>query len=233
MMMGAADAQAKASDIQEKVPPATLESLRTIAKNPSLTPATAAAQINAILPPYTATRVTQEDIDIFRSQRYVNYFLNSRSSVVQLETVEISHPAFSKTYHIVRNASKGITATLETGNTAVFEYYPLKLVPQHARDDLDHSISITFGDLGEVLPLELDRVMNMAGGLQIKPTVKYRVYRSDDLTAPLYGPLKLEVEAFTFNKEGSTFEAKAPAVNLTRTGEVYSLVRFPALRGFL
>ncbi len=234
MMAGGEEAQAKAKSIYDTVPVDQQEVARVLAINPSLTPAAAAAAINPILAPYSlGFTITETDIDIFRSQRYVNYFLNSRSSVAQLETVEIAHPAFSKTYRIVRNAAAGITATLETGGTAIFEYYPLKLVPQHARDDLDHSISVTFGDLGEVLPIELDRVMNYPQGLQIKPTVKYRIYRSDDLSAPLYGPLLLEVEAFTFNKEGSTFEAKAPSVNLTRTGEVYSLTRFPALKGFL
>lgn len=231
-MLGGAAAQEKASQITSSVPPATVEALRVIAANPTLTPAAAAAAINPYLAPYSIT-VNYLDVDIYRSQRYVNYFLNSKTSVAQLETVEISHPAFSKTYRIVRNAAAGLTATLENGSTAEFEYYPMKLSPQHARDDLDHSISVTFGDLGEVLPLELDRVMNYPAGMTIKPVVKYRVYRSDDLTSPLYGPLVLEVEAFTFNKEGSTFEAKAPSINLTRTGEVYSLTRFPALKGFL
>ena len=165
---------------------------------------------------------------------YSQFFLNSRSSVVQLDLIEISHPDFSQTYRIVRNNTSGVTVTLETGATAIFVYYPMKISPQHARDDLDHGLSLTFGDLGEILPLEMDLVMKGTnGGLKTKPIIKYRVYRSDDLTAPLYGPLKLEVEAFTFDKKGCTFEAKAPSVNLTRTGETYSLVRFPMLRGFL
>lgn len=231
-MMGGKQAQDKATQIEATVPPATVEALRVLAADPSLTPAEAADEINVILAPYDIV-VDQVDVDIYRSQRYVNYFLNSKSSVAQLETVEISHPAFSKVYRIVRNSAAGLDAILENGASAHFDYYPIKLVPQHARDDLDHSISVTFGDLGEILPLELDRVMNYPAGMSTKPVVKYRVYRSDDLSSPLYGPLILEVEAFTFNKEGSTFEAKAPSINLTRTGELYSLTRFPGLRGFL
>lgn len=231
-MLGGAAAQDKASQIASTVPALEVEELRVIAANPTLTTVAAATAANVILAPYDI-EVTYLDIDIYRSQRYVNYFLNSKSSVAQLETIEISHPAFSQTYRIVRNAAAGVAVTLENGSSATFDYYPMKLSPQHARDDLDHSISVTFGDLGEILPLELDRVMNYPAGMDIKPVVKYRVYRSDDLSSPLYGPLVLEVEAFTFNKEGSTFEAKAPSINLTRTGEVYSLTRFPALKGFL
>lgn len=214
--------------------PATREPALAVLNNPLLTLAEKASQVNAILSAngYSPV-VTDLDVDAYLSRRYSEYFLNSRSSVVQLECIEISHPGFTKTYRLVRNAVKGVTVTLETGGTAFFEYYPMKLLPQSAKSDLDHSISLTFGDLGEVLPQELDAVMNYPKGMDIKPIVRYRVYRSDDLSSPIYGPLRLEVDSFTFNKTGSAFEAKAASLNLTSTGEIYSLTRFPALRGFL
>lgn len=164
--------------------------------------------------------------------RYTEFFLNSKSSVVQLETLEISHPNFTKTYRVVRNAVEGITATLENGNSATFDYYPLQIENAGVRDDLDQSIKINLGDLGEVLPKELDEVSSN-DGFGIKPVVIYRTYRSDDLTRPLFGPVTLEVSTFAFNREGSTFEAKAPSLNINKTGEIYSLDRFPMLRGFL
>lgn len=164
---------------------------------------------------------------------YSDFFLNSKSNVVQLELLSISHPAFSKTYRVVRNAVNGVTVTHEDNSVFDYEYYPCKIKPHGARDDLDHYLEITFGDLGEILPVEMDAVMAYPGGLQIKPTVKYRVYRSDQLTAPLYGPLILEVASFSFDRQGCTFEARAPALNLTRTGQIYSIARFPPLRGFI
>lgn len=221
-----------AQQLGSTVPAAELDALRVIAADPTLTYVDAAAAVNDVLVEYGIV-ITDKDIEVYRDIRYNEYFLNSKTSVVQLDTITISHSAFSKTYRIVRNATQGITAKTEAGVNQDFEYYPIKLVPHHARDDLDHSISITFGDLGEILPLELDRVMNAPGGMEEKPVVKYRVYRSDDLSAPLYGPLILEVDSFTFDKYGSTFEAKAPSINLNRTGEVYSITRFPGLRGFL
>lgn len=210
------------------------EPIILILNDPTLPAATKASQVNSILSAngYSPVIVTN-DVNIYLSKRYSEYFLNSRSSVVQLELIEISHPGFTQTYRVVRNAVKGVTVTLETGGTAFFEYYPMKIVPQSARSDLDHSISLTFGDLGEVLPKEMDAVMSYPKGLDIKPTVKYRVYRSDDLSSPIYGPLVLEVEAFNFNRQGATFDAKAASINLTSTGEIYSLTRFPALKGFL
>ena len=58
---------------------------------------------------------------------YSEFFLNSKSSVVQLELVEISHPNFTKVYRVVRNAVQGVTVKLETGANATFEYYPLRI----------------------------------------------------------------------------------------------------------
>lgn len=163
---------------------------------------------------------------------YAEFFLNSKSSVVQLETLEISHPNFTKTYRIVRNAVEGVFATLESGTIAKFDYYPLQIENGGVRDDLDQSLKINLGDLGEVLPNELDEISS-TNGFGIKPTVVYRTYRSDDLSRPLFGPVLLEVSSFAFNREGSSFEAKAPSLNINKTGELYKIDRFPMLRGFL
>jgi hypothetical protein len=163
---------------------------------------------------------------------YTEFFLKSKSSVVQLETLEISHPDFTKVYRIVRNAVEGVTVTLETLQSASFDYYPLQIENAGVRDDLDQAIKINLGDLGDVLPKELDEVSSN-NGFGTKPIVIYRTYRSDDLSRPLFGPVTLEVSSFAFNREGSTFEAKAPSLNINKTGETYKLDRFKMLRGFL
>ena len=167
------------------------------------------------------------------SQQYVDFFLKSKSSIVELELIELTHPSFLNAYRVVRNAVEGLTVTLETGESAFFDYYPLSLEGSTVREDLDYIITIRVGDLGEIIPQELDRVANSVGGFEIKPKLTYRSYRSDDLTAPMFGPLLLEVTEFNFAKEGAEFEAKAPLLNINRTGEIYTLERFPMLRGFL
>jgi hypothetical protein len=163
---------------------------------------------------------------------YAAYFLSSRSSVVFLETVEITHPSFTRTYWLVRNAIGGIVATLENGTAQAFEYYPLRIRPMSAKDDLDQTLEVDMGDLGEIIPVELDAI-DAAGKMHIKPIVRYRAWRSDDLSTPLVGPLNLEMVDISSNQEGSTFKAGAPSLNLNRTGELYRTVRFPMLRGVL
>lgn len=170
---------------------------------------------------------------------YAGFFLNSKSTVVQLETVEISHPNFTQVYYCVRNGNRaGMDLTLETGGVRHFDYYPMKITSNGSRDDLDYGLSISFGDLGEVIPKELDAVSivdpdDMTQGFAVKPIIRYRTYRSDILTEPLFGPIELEVVTFSFTKEGATFDATAPKLNLSSTGEVYSIDRFPMLRGLL
>jgi hypothetical protein len=164
--------------------------------------------------------------------KYSEFFLNSSSRVVELETLEISHPNFTQTYYIVRNAINGITVKLENGNEQFFQYYPLKIEANKASDDLDQTLKVHLGDLGELLPKELDAVA-VANGFGIKPTVIYRTYRSDDLTAPLNGPIRFEIAKIPFQEDGATFEAQAPRLNTTATGELYSLDRFPMLRAFV
>lgn len=165
--------------------------------------------------------------------RYSEFFLKSKASVVQLELVEISHPFFTQVYRRVRNSLQAVTVTLEDGVTeATFSYYPLKITSMGARTDLESGFRIDLGDLGEILPKELDAVA-ANDAFEVKPTLVYRTYRSDDLSEPLFGPVSLECSNFSFNSEGASFEAKAPSLNNNRTGESYLFERFPMLRGFL
>lgn len=153
------------------------------------------------------------------------YFLNRSAAVGAYECLSISHPAFSKTYNIVRNSRLGLTA-----EGVDYEYYPLAIQSLGSRPDLDSGFKITLGDLGEIIPTELDLVAN-DDSFDTKPVVVWRTYRSDDLTQPLQGPLELEISDFAFNKTGCSFEARAPRLNSNRTGELYATARFPMLRG--
>jgi len=163
---------------------------------------------------------------------YTEYFLNSQSNIVQLECIEISHSMFSQTYYIVRNACNGITVTHEDASVHAYVYYPLRLSLSGPRDDLDHILKVELGDLGDLIPAELDAI-RAADGFNEFPHVIYRTYRSDVLTVPLYGPIVLELTNLGMTPEGAAFEAKAPSLNINKTGESYNLPRFPMLRGLL
>lgn len=162
---------------------------------------------------------------------YTEFFLNAPSSVVQLECLEISHPNFSQTYRIVRNNTKGVTVTHEDASVHDYDYYPLRIRRSASNETLDAGLQVDLGDLGEIIPSEIDRVIS-ADGFATKPTIVYRSYRSDDLTVPLTGPLFLEATPLSINADASSFTAKAPSLNTNRVGEFYKITRFPMLRGF-
>lgn len=164
---------------------------------------------------------------------YTEFFLNRAGSVIMLECLEFSHPSFSKTYYAVRNAPDGVTVTHEDGSSHLYEYVPLKIDRGNTTDDLDQKINIMLADLGRILPPEVDAVLS-GPDAHIAPKLKYRAYRHDDLSQPLISLQVLDVTGLSRDTDGLTsFEAKAPELNNSRTGNIYSLDRFPLLRGVL
>lgn len=162
----------------------------------------------------------------------IDFFLNSNSDVIQYETIEVYHPNFSKTHRLVRNSTKNITVTLETSAVVTFESASLNITRANSFDNLDNHLKIDMNDLGEIVPLELDLVTS-ANGFSIKPTLTYRVYRSDNLTSVLDGPYVYEITSFNQTVDGCNFEAKPPALNVSKTGKIYSIKDFPGLGSFI
>lgn len=160
------------------------------------------------------------------------YYLNSRSSIVALDLLVLFHPNFSKIYRLVRNAIGGVTVTYEDTSVHAHVYYPMSFEPSETRENLDVGFSVHFGDLGLIIPMELD-LLKLADNLIVKPTVAYRQYRSDTLTAPMNGPWKFEVRNIARKGEGAVLELAAPKMNINATGEVYTPIRFPMLYGAL
>ena len=163
---------------------------------------------------------------------YTEFFLNSTGRVVGLDLIELSHSSFSKTWRLVRNATDGITVKHEDSNSYLYTYCPMKVVLGTSRENLDQTISITLGDLGDIIQNELERI-EADDSWSERPMMKYRYYSSENLNSPIYGPILLEMNPLTCTFDGSNFEATAPSLNVSRTGEIYTLERFPMLRGFL
>lgn len=163
---------------------------------------------------------------------YTEYFLGSDSEIVELELLEISHFRFSQTYRIQRSSTEDVVATHEGGGGPfTYTYFPLEIRRVGAQNDLDQSLRIDLGDLGSVLPFEIDNVLKLNGNY-VKPTLKYRTYKSTDLTAPMFGPQTYEITSINFNKVGCSFEAQAPRLNILRTGMLYTKKTFPMLEAF-
>lgn len=159
------------------------------------------------------------------------FFLGSAPSIVRLDTLEISHPDFSQTYRLVATVPPGATSIEAMSET--WDYCPLQVLPIASTDDMVQALNVTLGDVGEIIAQEIEAVWS-ANGLNTRPTLTYRAFRSDDLDAPIAGSERvLEIASVTTTREGASFEARAPELNANRTGTLYDVDTFPMLRGFL
>ena len=162
-----------------------------------------------------------------------DFFFNSSRAVSRIDGFTISHSSFSRVFYLVRNPNPfrpELPLKHEDGTLHTYQYCPMALKPLASRGDLDYGLSITLGDLGELLPAELDLILAADTNLE-RPAVVYRSWKSDRLDVPMSGAIRLQVDEITMSRDGSTFEAVAPYLNLTKTGSLYTRERFPMLEG--
>jgi hypothetical protein len=159
------------------------------------------------------------------------FYLSSAPHIVRLQLLELSHADFSQSYYLVRNNTRGVTVTHEDASSHAYTYCPMSIKLLGSGNDLDQVLDITLGDVGDIVATEMANVLEQ-GSMATKPSLVYREYRSDDLTAPLYTSSTLQIEAVVLSKEGAAFRAKARSFNATRTGETYRIEKFPTLAAF-
>lgn len=166
-----------------------------------------------------------------------DFHLDSTSSVVMLETLEINHSQWPQPLRYVINHDAGVTVTLEDNQSATFEFMPLVIKHGNSSDDLDQSLSITVNDLGEVVPPLIRLIRDAA--TDERPKVIYRSFAFDVATMQLTHPKPIEIikglEITKTNRDyqGTTGNATAPTKNSVKTGRIYDLVGYPDLKGLL
>lgn len=160
----------------------------------------------------------------------VEFYLASPSDTALIETYEIAHPSFSKVHRYVRNDGAGATFTLEGGTQEDFEYYPLEATRIPVTDNLDVTIAVSLGDVNDIMAGEID-LLREGSSAREKPTLTYRAYASDDYTTIIDGPYVLDIVASQRRAGQSQLDAQVPRLNDLRTGERYTISRFPMILG--
>ena len=164
---------------------------------------------------------------------YVKFFLDSKASVISIEAIEITHPSFTSDFYFIKNSADSLTLTHEDGQSFLYKYLPMSIEISNVRSDLDQEIQINMPDMNDEFINAIEAI-DYSQYRDIKPAIRYRVYRDDDLSAPLSSIQILNIYDISKNSNGDcTFNAKAPSLNSVKTGEIYSLERFPLLRGFV
>jgi len=158
------------------------------------------------------------------------FYLEGDRSTALIETYEISHPAFSQVYRYVRNDGRGGTFTLEDGTQEFFEFYPLEATRIPVNDNLDATLAVSLGDVNDIIANEIDNLRNSTAMLE-RPKLIYRSYASNDYTTILDGPFILDIVAAERRTGQSQLDAEVPRLNDLRTGERYTVSRFPMILG--
>lgn len=166
-----------------------------------------------------------------------DFHLDSATSVVLLETLEISHSLWPDPIRIVTNHPDGISVTLESGQPATFEFIPLMIQRGNTSDDLDQALNITVGDLGEVVPPLIQKIRDASS--DEKPQVIYRSFAFDAASMVLTKPTPIEiirglyVAKMNQDHQATTFESATSGKNSVKTGRTYNFEEYPDLRGLI
>ncbi len=164
-------------------------------------------------------------------EQKLRVFLASAPQTVRsIQTLQISHPAMTKTYHLWREPYPG-QVTIEGGVVVDMEglNFEVKLSGNEGTLDQKFQINIDTVDVEDEFREQLDLIPI---DTEQKIQVIYREYLSDDLTA-IQAVARLQVESVSYIKGAASLSAIYPRLNMTRTGELYSTRDIPMLRGFL
>ncbi len=120
-------------------------------------------------------------------EELADFFFTSHPAAVQLQTIEITHPNFTTAFRFVRNDPRGILAYNEgLDGPYPYAYLPMEIKTLGTTNSLDQSMEITLGDLGQIIPAQL-QILSDGNGFQTKPVLVYREYRSDEYVMEAVG----------------------------------------------
>ena len=165
------------------------------------------------------------------SIKEMEYWLRGRHDDVRLECIEIKHPSFSRDYRFVRNHADGVRIKHEDGVYRDYEPLPMTINAAKSASDLQQSFTIGIGDVGEVMPREIDRLRRGSHQL-VKPTLNYRTYLTSDSTTPMNSVRGLEITDNKPQKQGAVFACQARQLNKNSTGIIFTDDLVPTLKGF-
>lgn len=166
-------------------------------------------------------------LDLENSLR--TFFASSPQAVWPIQTLQVSHSAMTKTFHLWREPYEGVTSA----EGIVMDMQPANIEISLAGSEghLDQKFSIRLGlvDIEDEFREQLDRVPIET---QEKIIVVYREYLSDDLGEP-QATATLQVESISYAIGAAQISAVSPRLNVLRTGDLYAPKEVPMLRGFL
>jgi hypothetical protein len=161
--------------------------------------------------------------------RLRRFLASAPQTVWSIATLQISHSAMSKTYHLWREPYAG--QTLVDGVLVDMESCNIEIKLAGSEGHLDQQFDIRLGlvDIEDEFREQLDRIPI---DTTEKIKIVYREFLSDDLTVA-QATAVLQAESISYAIGAASISAVSPRLNMTRTGELYAPKEIPMLRGFL
>ena len=161
--------------------------------------------------------------------RLRRFLASAPQTIWPIQTLQISHSAMSKTYHLWREPYAG--QTLVDGVAVDMQPCNIEIKLAGSEGHLDQKFDIRIGlvDIEDEFREQLDRIP-VATAEKIR--IVYREYLSDDLNSP-QATAVLQAESIAYAIGAANISAVSPRLNMTRTGELYTPKEVPMLRGFL
>jgi hypothetical protein len=156
------------------------------------------------------------------------FFASAPANDYVVETLEISHPLMTRSYHLWRETVTGTTTVdgvLRTMETCNFE---IKRAGSPGHLDQNFDVLVDTTDIQDTLRGEIDRVGKHPGE-PVHLTV--REFLKSDLSAP-QSTAVLVVESIAYNSGSANISAVSRRLNITGTGVTFNSRDFPMLRAF-
>lgn len=157
--------------------------------------------------------------------------LDQSSGVIGLiECIEISHSKWPSVLRYVINSNEPLILTHEDGLSFPYTYAPIAITRSSDSDTLEQELTFSFGDLGDTVPQLIDLFIH--DEVIELPIVSYRSYITGKYSSPIFVARNLELESISRDWQGTRGDSKAPSLNESGNGEVYSASTDPSLIGF-
>lgn len=157
------------------------------------------------------------------------FFASAPQTVHHVETLEISHPAMSKTYYLWKEPRVGTITTEDGVRTVQPLAFEAKIAGSENHLDQVFEIPISTADVEDDFRAEMDRIpLDTTDRVR----VVFREYRGDDLT-DVQSRAVLQVEDVAYAAGVARITAVSPRLNVNTTGELYTPRDVPMLRSIL
>lgn len=156
------------------------------------------------------------------------FFASAPATKHVIETLEISHSAMSKVWHLWREPYEGVTVVNGVSKTMQPLNFEVDLAGIEGHLDQKFTIRLDLVDVQNLFRAEMDAVPI---GTTEKIVLIHRTFLSDDLLFAETSA-RLQIESISYQKGVASMSAVSPRLNMTRTGELYTPKVIPMLRGW-